>query len=278
MKNASASSGRSRRVAPRGPTHVVLPPALDRAPGPRPVATRRSSRRSCRATASAKGSSGAGREALDALAAGEHGGPGKADEDRLGEVRVPHHQLALRQGGELDLGGRREGGIGGRRELVHVHPAEHRGAGVAHDPPLHLGAELLGGEQHQPQIAAPLGEIEQHLPNVGVGALGGGVLVELVHEHDDVIHTQIATLEMLPGAWRRPGRRPGPVPAGRGRRRPRRARSGRQRRPTEDRGRRRRRSRAPSIGSRCCSGGSGSCGWSRRGGSATPRRPSRAPP
>ena len=112
-------------------------------------------------------------------------------------MRVPDHQLALGQRGQLDLGGRRQRGVAGRRELVHVHPAEQRGAGVAHDAPLHLRAELLRREQHEPEVAAALGEIEQHLPHVGVGAVGRRVLVELVDEHDDVVHAEVAPLEVL---------------------------------------------------------------------------------
>ena len=69
--------------------------------------------------------------------------------------------------------------------------------GVAHDAPLHLRAELLRREQHQAEIAAALGEIEQHLPHVGVGALGRGVLVELVDEHDHVVDAEVAALEVL---------------------------------------------------------------------------------
>ena len=113
-----------------------------------------------------------GRKPLDALAALEDGGPGKADEDRLGEMRVADHELALGKRGELDLGRGRERRVGGRRQLVHVHATEHAGARVADDAALHLRAELLGREQHQTEVSAALGEIEQHLPHVGLGAFG----------------------------------------------------------------------------------------------------------
>ena len=72
-----------------------------------------------------------------------------------------------------------------------------RGPRVPHDPPLHLRAELLRREQHQPEVAAALREVEQHLADVGIGTIGRRVLVELVHEHDDVVHPEVAALEML---------------------------------------------------------------------------------
>ena len=74
---------------------------------------------------------------------------------------MPHHQLALGQGGELDLGRGRNGLVRRGRQLVRVHAAEETGAGIAHHPPLNLGAELLGGEEHQAEIAAALGQVEQ---------------------------------------------------------------------------------------------------------------------
>ena len=48
--------------------------------------------------------------------------------------------------------------------------------------------------------------IEQHLPHVGVGPVGRRVLVELVHEHDDVVHAQVAPLEMLAQLGDHPGK------------------------------------------------------------------------
>src|SRR2546422_8160670 len=47
---------------------------------------------------------------------------------------------------------------------------------VPHHPPVHLGAELLGPEQHQPEVPSPLRDIEEHLLDVRLGAVGGGVL------------------------------------------------------------------------------------------------------
>src|SRR6185295_16905989 len=44
------------------------------------------------------------REALDSFPATQDGGPGKAHENRLGEMRVPKRELSLGQRRELDLG------------------------------------------------------------------------------------------------------------------------------------------------------------------------------
>ena len=85
----------------------------------------------------------------------------------------------------------------GRGQLIHVHAAEDRRPRVADDPPLHLRAELLRGKEHETQIPAALRQIEQHLPNVGVGAVGRRVLVELVHEDHDVVDAQLAPLEIF---------------------------------------------------------------------------------
>ena len=110
---------------------------------------------------------------------------------------MPQHQLALGQRRQLDLDGRRERRIGRRRQLVHVHAAEDRRAGVADDAALHLRAELLRGEEHQAEIPPALGEVEQHLPDIGVGAIGRGVLVQLIDEHDHVVDAEVAALEVL---------------------------------------------------------------------------------
>jgi len=99
-------------------------------------------------------------EPLDSFAAVEHCRARKLHEDRLGEVRVTEHQLTLGQGGHLDFGGRRDGGVPGRGELVHVHAAINHGAGIADNPAMDLGAELLSRKQHQPEIPAPLREIQ----------------------------------------------------------------------------------------------------------------------
>ena len=63
---------------------------------------------------------------------------------------------------------------------------------------MHLGAELLRSEQHQPQVPPPLRDVQQHLANVGVGPVAGSVLVQLIDEHDHVVDTQLSALELLP--------------------------------------------------------------------------------
>jgi hypothetical protein len=60
-----------------------------------------------------------------------------------------------------------------------------------------LRAKLLGAEEHEPQVAAAFGDVEQHLADVGVRSVAGRVLVQLVHEDDHVAHAEIAPLEVL---------------------------------------------------------------------------------
>src|SRR5215210_4687124 len=87
---------------------------------------------------------GCRREALDAFAAVQDRGPGKLYENGFGKMWMPKHQLSLGQGGQLDLGGRRDGGVSGGGQLVDVHPAINPGTRVANHSTLYLGAELLG--------------------------------------------------------------------------------------------------------------------------------------
>ncbi len=47
------------------------------------------------------------REALDAIATTHHRRLGESDEDRLGEVWVPHHEITLGQARQFCFGGRR---------------------------------------------------------------------------------------------------------------------------------------------------------------------------
>ena len=179
------------------------------------VATRRSSCLSCRATASANGRSAPGGNRSTPSRPLSTAGRGKRTKIGWVKCGMAQHQLALGQRGELDLGGGRQRGVARRGQLVHVHAAEHRRARVADHPPLHLGAELLRREEHQPEVAAALGEVEQHLPHVGVGAVGRGVLVQLVHEHHHVVHAEVAPLEVLAQLGDARARRPGPAPADR---------------------------------------------------------------
>ena len=95
--------------------------------------TRGSSRTSCSATASSNGRSAAGGKRSTPSRPRSTGGPRKAHEDRLREMRVPHHQLALGQRGELDLGRGRQHLVPRGRQLVGVHAAEH--AACRRSPP-----------------------------------------------------------------------------------------------------------------------------------------------
>ena len=110
---------------------------------------------------------------------------------------VAHHELPDRQRSELALGGRGEHLISRRRQLVHVHAPEHLRARIADHPAMDLRAELFGAEEHQAEVAAALGDVEQHFLDVGVRPVARCVLVQLIHEHDDGIDAELATLELL---------------------------------------------------------------------------------
>ena len=137
------------------------------------------------------------RIALGAIAPAHDGRARKANEDRLREMRMAHHQLSLLERRELGLHGRTEHRVARRRQLVGVHASVERRPGIADDAAMHLRAELLRAEQHEPEIAAALGEVEQHFPDVGVLPIARRVLVQLVDEHDDVLDAEVALLEML---------------------------------------------------------------------------------
>ena len=60
-----------------------------------------------------------------------------------------------------------------------------------------LRPELLRTEQNEAEVAATLRNIEQHLPDVGVGSIARCVFVELVDEDDEMLDPQIPPLQML---------------------------------------------------------------------------------
>ena len=137
------------------------------------------------------------RIALGAIAAAHDRRARESNEDRLCEVRMPHHELTLFERCELRFHRWTEHRISGRRQLVRVHAAVERRAGVPDDASVHLRAKLLRAEEHQAQVSPALGEVEKHLADVCVLSVTRCVLVELVHEHDDVLHTEVSLLEML---------------------------------------------------------------------------------
>src|SRR5690606_13924431 len=98
------------------------------------------------------------RIAIDALSAREHRGSRKAEKNRLREVRMTDHQLALGQRGQLGLDGRRENAVPRGREFVGIESAVDRGTRIAYDPLVDLGSELLRRKENQAQIAASLRE------------------------------------------------------------------------------------------------------------------------
>src|SRR4029079_11249079 len=59
-------------------------------------------------------------------------------------------------------------------------------------------AELLRAEQHEAQVAAALGDVEQHFSDIGVGSVTGRVLVERVDEDDKMLDAKIPPLQVLP--------------------------------------------------------------------------------
>ena len=65
------------------------------------------------------------------------------------------------------------------------------------DSAVHLRPKLLRAEEHEAEISAALGEVEQHLSDVGVLSIVRRILVQLVDEHDDVVDAEIALLEVL---------------------------------------------------------------------------------
>ena len=134
---------------------------------------------------------------LDPVAAAHDGRPRKSHEDRLREMRMTHHQLPLFQRRELGLHRLAQHGVPRRRQLVGVHAAEQRRPGIADDAAMDLRTELLRAEEHEAEVPAAFREVEQHLSHIGVLSIVRRVLVQLVDEHDDVIHAEVALLEVL---------------------------------------------------------------------------------
>ena len=112
-------------------------------------------------------------------------------------MRMTHHQLPLFQRRELGLHGLAQHGVARCRQLVGVHAAEERRPGIADDPAMDLRTKLLRSEEHETEVPAAFREIEQHLSHIGVLSIVRRVLVQLVDEHDDVIHAEVALLEVL---------------------------------------------------------------------------------
>src|SRR5690606_1884076 len=104
-----------------GPAHVLLPAPVDEGRDP----VRRHLRAQGAELPRHRGRErevGLRREARDPLAAREHRGAREPDEDRLREVRMAEHQLALGQGGELGARGGGDRPVSRGGELVGVHP------------------------------------------------------------------------------------------------------------------------------------------------------------
>src|SRR4030081_604542 len=62
---------------------------------------------------------------------------------------------------------------------------------------MHLRAELLRAKQDETEVSATLGDVEQHLPDVGVASIAWRVLVQLVDEYNEVLDAQIPPLQVL---------------------------------------------------------------------------------
>src|SRR3954465_1292286 len=111
-------------------------------------------------------------------------------------MRMAKLPLAFLNWRELGLRRGAQHGVAGGRELVGVHPAEQCSSRVANDAPMHLRPELLRAEQHQTEVAATLCDIEQHLPDVGVGTITRRVLVELIDEDYEMFDAEVPALEV----------------------------------------------------------------------------------
>src|SRR6266566_556393 len=119
------------------------------------------------------------------------------NENRLREMWMANHQLPFLQRCQLCSSRRAQHRVARRRELVGIHPAEKRRSRIADDSPVHLRAELLRAEQNEAEVAAALRDVEQHLPDVGVGTIPWRVLVELVDKNDEVLDAQVPPLQVL---------------------------------------------------------------------------------
>ena len=140
---------------------------------------------------------GGGRKPLDPVAAAQDRRLGEPHEDRLREMGMAHHQLADRQRREFALRGRCEHLITRGRQLVHVHAPEYLRARVPDHATVDLRPELFGAEEHQAEVATALGDVEQHLLDVGVRPIPRCVLVQLIHEDHHGIDAELASLELL---------------------------------------------------------------------------------
>ena len=103
---------------------------------------------------------------------------------------VADEQAALRQPEQLGLGGLAERAVGGVDDLLVADPAVERGAAVAEDLVVDLGAELLGAEEDDVEVAAAGGDVDQGVAQPALAA-AGGVLVELVDEDDHLVDAQL---------------------------------------------------------------------------------------
>src|SRR5205814_1611384 len=83
------------------------------------------------------------------------------------------------------------------RELIHVHAAEQLRPRIAYHAAVHLGPELFSAEQDQAEVAAALRDVEQHLLDVRLRSVARRILVQLVDEDHDGVHTQLPPLELL---------------------------------------------------------------------------------
>ena len=58
-----------------------------------------------------------------------------------------------------------------------IHPAINARSGVTDHTTVHLGAKLLGTEQHEAQVSSPFREIHQHSPHVSIETIRRRILI-----------------------------------------------------------------------------------------------------
>ena len=112
-------------------------------------------------------------------------------------MRVPGQDRPLFQTEQLVLGRLGERAIGGVGQLLIADPAVKGGAAIAENLAVDLRAELLGAEEHDIQVPATRGDVDEGVAQAPLPARWR-VFVQLVDEDDDRLHAELLLLGHFP--------------------------------------------------------------------------------
>ena len=112
-------------------------------------------------------------------------------------MSVADQQSSFWQSQEFGFGRFTEGAIGTVDDLFVPDSTVKRGTAIAEDFAIDLRAELLRAEEHDVEVAASSGDIDQRIAKATL-ATGGSMFVQLVDKHDQFANAEFLVLSEFP--------------------------------------------------------------------------------